>query len=178
MGYLSRYFLKYFDGLDPERNYLVAPQAPSKYYLDKQFKHVGASWLTKEDTQREMENNLSYLDAVMAGLSLPKNANLVIFGFSQGVSIALRWVARRRVRCDHLILYAGGIPEEIEAGEVSHLMGNTEVRVIVGNRDEYITPERWEKEKEKVQVLFKGKARVDVFEGKHEIIKDIINALP
>lgn len=178
MGYLSRYFLKYFDGLDPERHFLVAPQAPSKYYLDDRFKHVGASWLTKEDTELEIENILSYLDAMMAGLSLPNDIKLVVFGFSQGVSIAMRWLARRKILCDHLILYAGGIPEEIKPSDIAHLKDQTGIKVIVGNRDEYITPSRWELEKEKIQTLFKGRAVVEVFDGTHEIRKQIINALP
>lgn len=48
MGYLSRYFLKYFQVLDADKNYIIAPQAPSKYYLSPKFKHVGACWLTKK----------------------------------------------------------------------------------------------------------------------------------
>ncbi len=177
MGHLSRYFLKYFEGLDPKSHYLLAPQAPSKYYLDAQFKHVGASWLTREDTAREMDNILSYLDALMAGVSFPPEAQRIIFGYSQGVSIALRWVVKRKVRCDHLILYAGGIPEELLPSEVAHLREQTRIRILVGDRDEYISPERWEKEKEKIKNLFEGKAEVDVFEGKHEIKKEIINTL-
>lgn len=50
MGYLSRYFLRSFQSLNPVENYIIAPQAPSKYYLKNDFKYVGASWLTKEDT--------------------------------------------------------------------------------------------------------------------------------
>ncbi|WP_372945868.1 alpha/beta hydrolase [Muriicola sp.] len=177
MGHLSRYFLKYFEGLDPKLHYLLAPQAPSKYYLDAQFKHVGASWLTREDTAREMDNILYYLDALMADVSFPPEAQRIIFGYSQGVSIALRWVVKRKVRCDHLILYAGGIPEELLPSEVAHLREQTRIRILVGDRDEYISPERWEKEKEKIKNLFEGKAEVDVFEGKHEIKKEIINTL-
>ena len=33
MGYLSKYFTKYFTNLDSGENYIIAPQAPSKYYL-------------------------------------------------------------------------------------------------------------------------------------------------
>ncbi|GGD37699.1 alpha/beta hydrolase [Muriicola marianensis] len=178
MGHLSKYFLKYFEGLDPKLHYLITPQAPSKYYLNGQFKHVGASWLTKEDTAREMENILSYLDAIMDNISLPVNAERIVFGYSQGVSIALRWVVKRKVRCDHLILYAGGIPEEILPSEVTHLREKTRIKIIVGDNDEYITPERWEKEKEKIEALFQGKAEIEVFDGKHEIKKEIINTLP
>lgn len=178
MGHLSKYFLKYFEGLDPELHYLIAPQAPSKYYLNGQFKHVGASWLTRQDTAMEMENILSYLDAIMAHISVPVNAERIIFGYSQGVSIALRWVVKRKVRCDHLILYAGGIPEEILPSEVAHLREKTRIKIIVGDKDEYITPERWEKEKEKIEALFEGKAEIEVFDGKHEIKKEILNSLP
>ncbi len=178
MGYLSRYFLKYFDELAPEAHYLIAPQAPSKYYLNNQFKHVGASWLTKDNTQMGMENILSYLDALMADLSIPKDPKLVIFGYSQGVSIAMRWVARRGISCDHLILYAGGIPEELTPEDVAHIAENTQIRIIVGNRDEYITPDRWEKQQELIERLFGDKALVEVFEGKHEVRKEIINRLP
>ncbi|NNL82566.1 MAG: esterase, partial [Winogradskyella sp.] len=49
MGYLSRFFLKYFKELDSETNYIIAPQAPSKYYIQPKM-HVGANWLTKDNT--------------------------------------------------------------------------------------------------------------------------------
>ncbi|HDZ15383.1 hypothetical protein LCGC14_0915190, partial [marine sediment metagenome] len=97
IGYLSRYFLKYFDGLSSDENYIIAPQAPSKYYLNTTYTHVGASWLTKEDTERETENVMAYLDAVMTMENLPENCNYIILGFSQGVSIATRWVAKRKI---------------------------------------------------------------------------------
>jgi hypothetical protein len=48
IGYLSRYFVRCFNSLDPEKNYFIAPQAPSKYYKDNRYKNVGACWLTKE----------------------------------------------------------------------------------------------------------------------------------
>ena len=51
IGYLSKYFARYFDVLDPEENYIIVPQAPSKYYLGNDYKYVGASWLTKEQTK-------------------------------------------------------------------------------------------------------------------------------
>ena len=44
MGYLSRYFLKYFKGLNPEENYIIAPQAQSKYYVSSNFKHMSFNW--------------------------------------------------------------------------------------------------------------------------------------
>jgi len=43
IGYLSRYFLRYFTDFPESKHYFIAPQAPSKYYLNGEYKHVGAS---------------------------------------------------------------------------------------------------------------------------------------
>ncbi|MDH3796302.1 MAG: esterase, partial [Flavobacteriaceae bacterium] len=100
IGYLSRYFLKYFEDLPTEENYIIAPQAPSKYYLNDTYTHVGASWLTKENTMSELRNVLQFLDSIMAQESLPDDCQINILGFSQGVSIALRWVCHSHIKCD------------------------------------------------------------------------------
>ena len=178
MGYLSRFFLKYFNGLSPGENYIIAPQAPSKYYLNEQYKHAGASWLTKENTVREIENVIAYLDAVYRAERLPKACNLIIFGFSQGVSIATRWVAKSQIKCHQLVLYAGGIPNELSAHDFEFLKNShTEITTIVGDKDEYLTEERLKMESEKINALFQGRAKQITFKGGHEVRKDIINKL-
>ena len=178
IGYLSRYFLRYFDELPSDENYIIAPQAPSKYYLKNEYRHVGASWLTKEDTGRETENVISYLDAVLANESLPDTCHLIILGYSQGVSIATRWVAHKKLRCNHLVLYAGGIPNELEPSDFKIIIKNkTKVTILVGDKDEYLTEERRKVESAKIEKLFQGTADNIVFEGGHEVQKELINKL-
>lgn len=178
IGYLSRYFLKYFNELNEEENYIIAPQAPSKYYLNDTYRHVGASWLTKEDTQQETENLIQYIDAVLLAESIPEHCKLIVFGFSQGVSIATRWVAQQKIRCDKLLLYAGGLPSELSPEGFEHLSTNeTEVTIILGNKDVFITADRLVDEKKKATSLFKGRAKAIHFKGGHEVKKDIINSL-
>src|SRR5690554_4927577 len=87
MGYLSKYFINYFSELNPDENYIIALQAPSKYYQDKTFKRVGASWLTRENTEVETENILNYVDSVYEQEFKEDVPNLLILGYSQGVSI-------------------------------------------------------------------------------------------
>jgi len=154
------------------------PQAPSKYYLNGKYKHVGASWLTKENTAMEINNLMSYLDGVMANEKLHGNCRLVVFGYSQGVSIAMRWVAQRKIQCDHLILYAGGIPNELAKDQLTHLDGHCTVKIIMGDKDEYLTEERMAHERKKIDLLFGGRAQLQLFDGGHEIKKEIINNLP
>ncbi|MBO0593046.1 esterase [Cellulophaga sp. E16_2] len=178
IGYLSRYFLKYFNELNPEENYIIAPQAPSKYYLNKKYVHVGASWLTKENTLLEMENVSNYLDAVLAAEEIPENTNIIVFGFSQGVSIASRWAALNHIKCTQLILYAGGIPNEMTPEKFKFLEDHeTQVKVIVGTKDEYLNEERMQSEFKRIATLFNDKAEIITFEGGHEVRKDIINSL-
>ena len=176
IGYLSRYFINFFEGLPKDENYVIAPQAPSKYYLKNEYRYVGASWLTKENTAVETKNVIAYLDAIYQKEGVSKDYNLIIFGFSQGVSIATRWVARRKLRCNSLILYAGGLPDELQPDDFNFLIENgTHVTVLVGDRDEYLNDERMTKETEKIQALFQGRARLIVFEGGHEMKKELIN---
>ena len=114
MSYLSRYFLKYFKELNPKENYVIAPQAQSKFYIQSSFKHVGASWLTRENTIKETENVMRYFDAVFEAENISKNKNLIIVGYSQGVSVSMRYIAKRKLNCSQLVLMSGGIPKELK----------------------------------------------------------------
>jgi predicted esterase len=178
IGYLSRYFIRYFDGLPEAANYIIAPQAPSKYYLDNDYKNVGASWLTKENTDVETRNDLAFLEAVMEQENIPDRCRLIVLGFSQGVSIAMRWVAQRKLPCHHLVLYAGGIPEELQASDFTFLMeAKGKITSVVGDSDAFLTPERRVGEMEKLQRLFHGKAKTVVFKGGHTMNKELLSAL-
>jgi predicted esterase len=175
IGFLSRYFIKYFTELPKEENYVIAPQAPSKYYLNKDFKHVGASWLTKENTVLDTSNVLNYMDKVFAEEKIPAHCNLIVLGFSQGVSIAARWTAKSKVKLNQLILYAGGIPEELTPDDFEFLRsGDAKIKLVLGNKDEFITDTRLQKEKEKMKYLFGEKGQLIAFEGGHEIKKDLL----
>jgi len=178
IGYLSRFFLKYFNELDTDENYIIAPQAPSKYYLNNKYVHVGASWLTKENTLLETENLIQYIDNVLAAENIKNTANFIIFGFSQGVSIATRYLAHKKLSCNLLVLYAGSIPNELKPAHFTFLEeNNTKVKVVIGTEDEYINEDKMKTESKKINSLFKSKAEVITFDGGHVVKKEIINAL-
>lgn len=176
IGYLSRYFLKYFKDLDPEENYIIAPQAPSKYYLSNEYRHVGASWLTKENTEAEIENVLNYLEEVYTAEALQNKPNLILLGYSQGVSVATRWVARNKVECSQLVLCSGGLPTELFAEDFQFLT-NTRVKMIYGTKDEYLNEEKLKIEHERAKLLFGDKLEITSFEGGHEMNVQIIKKL-
>lgn len=177
MGYLSRYFLKYFDELNPDKHYIIAPQAPSKYYIPPAFKHVGASWLTKENTLKDTENIMRYIDAVLHAEQIPKDKKLIILGYSHGVSIATRYVVKRKLNCEQLVLMSGGIPKELVTDDFSFLNKNSKVSLIYGTHDEYLDVDRMTYEKNRAFELFGNRLTITAFEGKHEVKKEIIQSL-
>lgn len=167
LGYLSRYFIKYFKDFDADENYIIAPQAPSKYYQNSEFKHVGASWLTKEETEQETENVLNYLDAVYKAEQIPPHCNLIVMGYSQGVSVAMRWVAKRKIKCNTLIIHSGGIPKELQQSDFDFLNENTKIYNIYGTEDPYINKERIVYESGRAEELFGSGVTVVPFQGGH-----------
>ncbi len=174
MGYLSKYFITYFSDLNTEENYIIAPQAPSKYYQDKAFKHVGASWLTRENTLSETQNILNYVDAVFEKEIPSTLPNLIVLGYSQGVSVATRWVAKRKIQCDKLILHSGGIPHELQAADFEFLKSSSKVIYIYGNKDQYITEARKTEEQLKGSELFQHRLNIEVFDGIHEVSREFL----
>lgn len=174
MGYLSKYFINYFSELNSEENYVIALQAPSKYYQDKAFKHVGASWLTRENTVVETQNILNYVDAVFEKEIFGTLPNLIVLGYSQGVSIATRWVARRKIQCEKLILHSGGIPNELQPSDFEFLNPSAKVIYIYGNKDQYITEARKTEEQLKGSELFQNRLDIQVFDGIHEVSREFL----
>lgn len=175
IGFLSRYFLRYFTHLDPRENYVVAPQAPSLYYLDADYRNVGASWLTREHTREHMANLLNYLDALYRGESLDTAPNLILMGYSQGVSVLSRWVAHKKIRCSRLLLYAGKVPLELTPADFSHLGPETSVEAFAGRSDPFLEAYR-AAEYARLETLFPGNFVLTEYEGGHELLREHIRA--
>ncbi len=175
IGYLSRYFIRLFQELNPQENYIIAPQAPSKYYKNDGFKNIGASWLTRENTQSETKNILNYIDAVIASENIPDHINLVVLGYSQGVSIASRWVASRKIDCNALVIISGGFPKELDKEDFTFLDKDTPIIHIVGEKDPYFDPDKVIAEKIRVQEIL-PQIQYRTHPGGHELnIKSLHN---
>ena len=158
IGYLSRYFLKYFKHLDIEENYIIAPQAQSKYYLNGEYRHVGASWLTRENTEAEIENMMQYLDAVYNAEELDQVENLNILGYSQGVSVATRFIARKKILCKNLIMHSGKVPQELTSEDFQFL-NKTNFTFIYGTEDEYLKKRDYSRRRKSVTGNFSEELR-------------------
>jgi predicted esterase len=175
MGYLSKYFIRYFKGLNPTENYIIAPQAQSKYYSTPKFKHIGASWLTRENTLMETENIMTYFDAIFEREQIPSDKQLIVLGYSQGVSVAMRYVAKRKIQCAQLVLHSGGIPKELTTEDFTFYTGT--IKLIYGTKDEYLNDERMLEEHNKANNLFGNQLEIITFDGVHEVNTKLIQQL-
>lgn len=171
LGYLSKYFIKHFEALDATKNFIVAPQAPSKYYQDKAYKYVGACWLTREDRDLEMENINNYLNILYdmeIAPHLSANRNLYLLGFSQGVSIITRWVAQKKVDFKTLFLHSGKFPDNLSKEDFDFMNPESNVELIYGTEDKLISEKLKNDEVNRLSDIFFDKIHTSVFNGEHE----------
>ncbi|UZO79519.1 serine hydrolase family protein [Aquimarina sp. ERC-38] len=168
IGYLSRYFIRFFQELDPTTNYVIAPQAPSKYYKDFSYKKIGSSWLTKENTTIEIENNLQYIHAIFTKEEIPLEKELVVIGYSQGVSMASRWIANYKINPSYFFIISGAFPKELNQKHFLHLTNTSKLIHIVGENDPYFEKKNIELEKLRVGQILPN-IRFKTHPGGHEL---------
>jgi predicted esterase len=91
---------------------LVSVQALHRVYRGRS-QDVVASWMTREDREQTIADNIAYVDAAI-DLVAPGAATGVIYaGFSQGVAMAFRAALRGRVRGAGVIAVGGDVPPEL-----------------------------------------------------------------
>jgi len=173
-GQLARQFIRRFDILNPETHFVIAPQGLSKFYLKGTFSEVGASWMTKEGREIDIQNQQTFIQSIFEKET--QNIDLQYFkinilGFSQGVTTACRWAFYQKIPFDKLVLWAGGFPHEIT--EKQTLKPDAEVIALIGDKDSFYNSEMWEKQIQKVEKYLKT-PHAFIYEGKHEISREIL----
>ena len=185
-GQLAQYFLKNFDALDPARHLVVAPEALSRFYLEhSQGRRVGATWMTREDREREIEDYVQYLDnvydAVMQELApvLPDEAPPLVkiaFGFSQGATTVSRWAFQGKMQPQHLVLWAGELPHDLNPDRDLRCLQALDVWMALGDEDPWITPEKLDALRSRYHEMGISYQMHDFF-GKHTIPAAALQAL-
>ena len=179
-GQLAKYFIRHFSHFNPETHLVVAPEGLSKFYLEGTTpdSRIGATWMTKEDREAEIKDYVNYLDSLHDQVisQLGKEVKVKVFGFSQGCSTLCRWVAYGKVQPKRMVMWAGTFPPDIDLKEFGSRFHGYEVDVVYGKQDEYLS---WINAEEITQWTEQAGIdfRVTTFEGKHEIIREVLNKL-
>ena len=131
---------------------VAAVQALHPFYV-KGGSVVAASWMTSQDRDLAITDNVRYVRNVIA--ALPPAQAVVFLGFSQGVAMAAR--AAAQIRCAGLILLGSDVPPDVRDAQLPPLL------LARGIRDEWYTEEKLKKD-----LSFVTPARILEFDGGHE----------
>ncbi len=90
---------------------LIAVQGLHRFYRGES-RTVIASWMTREDRDDMIADNIEYIDRVVEAAA-PPGVPLVMTGFSQGVAMAFRAAVRGRRRGRGIAAVGGDVPPEL-----------------------------------------------------------------
>lgn len=185
-GQLAARFLSRFLPLEREDRLFIAPEALSRYYVtppkggpNPANAPIGASWMTSEDREREIEDYVRYLDSLhdeIFSKVARKKIRLWVLGFSQGTATAARWVARGKVDPDRVVLWSGMVPPELNAESAASLARRAPLTVVFGRNDEFASPELIAAQEARVKEL-RVPHETMRFDGGHEIVPDALRVL-
>jgi predicted esterase len=93
---------------------LCAVQALHPFY--NRANEVIASWMTRQQRERAILDNLRYAASVVAEVKreVPVSERLVYLGFSQGAAMAYRAAAGSGHPCRGVVVLGGDVPPELE----------------------------------------------------------------
>lgn len=141
-GMLAEYFIRHFRALDDGTRLIVAPEAFNRFYLELGGR-VGATWMTKEDRERDIADQRAYLDQLYQHITAPLgDVHVVTLGFSQGATAACRWALLGASRLDRLVCWAGSLPHDLKLAQHARTLNQLGMIYVLGDQDEYLTPER------------------------------------
>jgi predicted esterase len=113
---------------------LVSVQGLHRFYRGRS-EEVVASWMTRQDRDEAIADNIEYYDRVVEAVA-PPGARIVTTGFSQGVAMAFRGAVRGSRRAAAIIAVGGDVPPELLDDAASAFPA---VLLARGDRDDWYT---------------------------------------
>ncbi len=185
-GQLATRFLSRFLPLERDDRLFVAPEALSRYYLAPPVAGphapgtpIGASWMTAEDREYEIEDYVTYLDLLhdeIFSVVDRSKVKLWVLGFSQGTATVARWVVRGKVDPDRVVFFAGLLPPELGAESAARLAQRCPLTIVVGRHDEFARPDLVAAQEAHLAEL-KVPHHLITFDGGHEITPEALDRL-
>lgn len=161
-GQLAQYFARKFKDI-PEDYALLVPEGMHRFYLEGTSGRVGASWMTKDGREWDIEDNLNYLNELLSHI-MDNHVfeEIYLLGFSQGGATAARWYDQGPSRFQQFILWASVFPPDVK----KPILATGNLHFALGTEDPYYTSENQEKE---CTYFSSIGFQVHRFEGKHDI---------
>ena len=182
---LAGRFIRRFTNIVDRSRMIVAPEGLSRFYVDPAERAhgpddlVGATWMTREDREAEIQDYVAYLDRLHDAVTRDLGGSVrrvAVLGFSQGVHTVSRWVTLGSVRPAALILWGAYPPPDLPPAQAAERLGSTELLLVAGTSDRYWTHQGRTGEQERLDSLgIPYKTRT--FDGGHEIGQEMLGEI-
>ncbi len=178
----AKKFIHKFDELNDGKTLIICPEGLSRFYWKNFTGDVVASWMTKEDREDDIADNMNYLNSIYNTIISQLNDNVVIsfFGFSQACPTLSRWASSQQPHFHHLIMWGGQLAHDENYRNSKDYFSDKKLFFIYGLEDEFL-PFGYKERHLSLARMAGMDFEIITYEGKHEIkrevLKDIFNQL-
>jgi len=182
---LARRFLRRFEPIDDGRRLIVAPEALSRFYAGHESgRHgatsvVGATWMTREDREHEIQDYVGYLDRLASEVHetlAGAPPRIVVLGFSQGVATATRWIVNGSTRASQLVLWGDFTPPDLDTTRAAAVLADVDVVMVRGQEDQALNDRLAAEEAARLSDAY-IEYRTLKYDGGHDIDPEALAAL-
>ena len=173
---LSEFFIQKFKNLDDGNTLIIAPEALNRFYIDENYNRVGASWMTKEERESDITENIEYLNSVIQIVCKEighEKFNLNILGFSQGGATACRWIFSSQMKVNNLILWAGDIPMDTLTEKNKPRWNSFNTHLVMGKQD-YLINDEMKAKFLSLMSNYKLNYKLTQYDGDHRIFPEVM----
>jgi predicted esterase len=151
---------------------LVSIQGLHRFY-NRGANEVVASWMTRQDRELTIADNLAYVAAVLDSVDRDDwRARLVFTGFSQGVAMTFRAAAASSRTVDGVIAVGGDVPPELAVDALGRVR---RALVCHGAGDPWYTKDVFQRDVERLREASVA-VRPMKFDGGHEWSDEVVQA--
>jgi predicted esterase len=152
---------------------LMSIQGLHRFY-QRRANQVVASWMTRQDRELAIGDNLAYVAAVLDEVDRehPGAPRLVLSGFSQGVAMTFRAAAASTRTVDGVIAVGGDVPPELDEAAIGRV---GRILVCHGTRDEFYTDAIFDRDVQRLRASNVGVTPL-TFDGGHEWSDAVVEA--
>jgi predicted esterase len=145
--------------------WLLSVQGLNRFYRGPS-RHVVASWMTRQDRELAIADNLAYVEAVLSEvIGEPGQVEGIVFaGFSQGVAMAFRAACASTRRVLGVVALGGDVPPELDDQTLRRIPA---VLIGRGEADDRYPRSQWERDHARLAAAGLH-VRASAFEGGHD----------
>lgn len=177
-GQLASRLIQKFTEIDDGKTLVIAPEGLSRFYWQGVSGQVAASWMTKMDRLEEIADYTRFIKSLYDKYNkqIAPSAKITLFGFSQGCATQCRWIMREFPKFDHLILWAGRFPEDLDYRPHQQYFASKKIYFVYGDEDQFLNDYfiEWQEAFTKEQLL---EYQTIQFKGKHIVDRKVLKTL-